>query len=105
MTADNFDQLKDFCSSYFHEDWVLDAEDSDQAVSSFLSVGWSADELRKLSEQILRFADRYSNDAALEQGLLSELGCYYLPSADNTSAREWLQHVAATLLEAAGPAR
>lgn len=101
MTANNFDKLRDFCSAYFHEDWILEAEAPDQIVSSFLAGGWSAGDLRELAGQMLRFADAYSDDTALEQALFSELGCYYRPSVDKISAREWLQHVASILLAAA----
>jgi hypothetical protein len=101
MTARNFDELKDFFSGYFHEDWVLEAEVPDQIISSYLACGRSSKDLRELAGQMLRFADAYSDDVALEQALFSELGCYYLPSVDKISAREWLQHVASILLEAA----
>lgn len=104
MTTNYFSGLRDFFSAYFHEDWVLEAKDPDHVVSSYLAVGWSAKELNELASQMLRFAESISDDAALEQALFTELGCYYAPSADKVSARVWLQHIASDLRDAAGRA-
>lgn len=101
MNAKDFSMLRNFCSSYFHEDWGLEADDPDQVMSSYLEEGWDSAELRELAGQILQFAKSYTTDAALEEALLSELGCYYKPSADNISSREWLEQIALRLLEAA----
>ena len=101
MNTRDFSELRDFFSAYFHEDWALDAEDPSQVVSSYLAVGWSAKELNNLASQMLQFAESMSDDAALEKALLTELGCYYTPSADKVSAREWLQHFASELRDAA----
>jgi hypothetical protein len=105
MTAANFSHLKDLCSAYFHEDWTLDGDGPDHILSSYIAAGWRAAELEDVAAQANRFADAYADDAALEQALLSELGCYYLPSADGISARQWLHHVASVLREAASRTR
>ena len=101
MTNEDFSELKDFFSAYFHQDWVLEAEDPDQVVSSYLADGWSAKELNELASQMLRFAESSSDDAALEQVLFSVLGCYYTPSVDKVSAGVWLEHIASELRAAA----
>ena len=101
MSTIEFSKLKDFFSAYFHEDWVLEAENPDQVVSNYLAFGWNAKELKELASQMARFTESISDDAALEQALFSELGCYYIPSVDKVSARAWLQHIASELRDAA----
>lgn len=96
-TSGDYDEIKDFFSSYFHEDWPDEAKDPAQVISLCLAQGWGAEHLRGLAEQIRRFMDSHMDDEELEHALFSELGCYYQPSADKVSARVWLQDVASTL--------
>jgi len=93
-TSSDFAEIKNFFASYFHEDWLVEANDTAQVVSRYLAEVWNAEERRGLSNQITRFIDIYANDVALEEALFSELGCYYQPSADGISARVWLQDIA-----------
>lgn len=97
MTADDFAELKSFLSGYFHEDWEADASEPDDVISQFLGSDPGRDEINRIIDQIGRYLDGGRDDAAIEAGLLEELGCYYLPSADGMSARIWLDHVAACL--------
>lgn len=106
MTAsDGFEEAKNFFSSYFHEDWPEEARDPAEVIALFLGQGWSSEYLRRLASEIQQFAASHENDAELEQALFAELGSYYLPSADNISARTWLQGVASTLEKAAESTR
>lgn len=100
-TFGDFDQIKNFFSAYFHQDWPEEAEDPAQVISLYLAERPGAEELRGLAKQIRSLVDSYTDDDELEHALLSELGCYYLPSADKVSARAWLQDVACTLEAAA----
>jgi hypothetical protein len=105
MTQTNkFEELKNFCSSYFHEDWALDAEDPGDVVSQFLAGSPKSSELRTIAAQILKFIDAHGDDASAETALFASLGCYYLPSADNLSARDWLEELRSTMLSAADSA-
>jgi hypothetical protein len=97
--------LKDFFAAYFHQDWDCDADTPRQVVDDYLRVGWPKKHLDTLSMAIRRYADSHANDAELEEKLLSELGCYYLPSADGISAREWLQMIADQLASPADNSR
>lgn len=97
MTASDIAELKSFLSGYFHEDWALDASEPDEVISLFPSSGPSAGEIDRIVAQIHRYLGGDRDDAAIERGLLKELGCYYLPSADGISPRDWLQHVASVL--------
>jgi hypothetical protein len=100
-TFGNFDQIEDFFSAYFHQDWPEEAKDPAQVISLYLAQRPGAEVLRGLAQQIRRFMDSYTDDDELEHALFSELGCYYQPSADKVSARAWLQDVACTLAAAA----
>lgn len=80
--------------SCFHEDWELDATEPDEAISQFLRSDPSLNEIDRIVAQIRQYVSDDKDDAALEHGLIEELGCYYLPSADDgMSVRDWLQHV------------
>ncbi len=100
-TPGDFDEIKNFFSSYFHEDWPEEAKDPAQVISLYLAQGWNAEDLRLLAEEIRRYINSHTDDEQLEHALFSELGSYYQPSADKVSARVWLQGVASTLDQAA----
>ncbi|WP_194727473.1 contact-dependent growth inhibition system immunity protein [Noviherbaspirillum malthae] len=100
MGNEKLNELKQFFGAYFHQDWNLDASAPDDVVRLFISDGYSNDELINLAKDIEKYAATKTDDAATEEGLLKELGCYYMPSADNVGAKAWLNHVA-TLLRSA----
>jgi hypothetical protein len=103
MTISNdYNDIKNFFSSYFHEDWLDEVKDPTQAISLYLAQGWDADHLLRLAEQIRRFTYSHPDNDGLEQALFLELGCYYKPSADAISAHDWLEGIALTLAAAAG---
>lgn len=93
MTAHDLSELKLFLSGYFHEDWELDASEPDEVVSQFLSSNPSAIKIDQIVTQIYYYLGERKDDAAVERGLLEELGCYYLPSADGIGACDWLRHM------------
>lgn len=90
-------ELKSFLAGYFHEDWELDASEPDEVIAQFLNGGPDPSHIRRIVDQIHHYLDFAGEDASIEQGLLKEFGCYYLPSADGLSAPDWLRHVAAKL--------
>lgn len=95
-TSRDFDELKNFFSSYFHEDWPEEAKDPAQVISCYLAQRCEAEDLRGLAAQIRRFINRFPDDNELERALFVELGSYYRPSADEVSPRMWLQEIAST---------
>lgn len=97
MTADNFVELKSFFSGYFHEDWEADSSEPDDVISEFLRSKPGSSEIDRIVDQIDLYLSSGRADAATERGLFEEFGCYYLPSADGISVRNWLKHVAALL--------
>jgi len=87
--------LANFFSGYFHEDWMCDADDTAEVIASYLRTA-KAHEVAMIHEAIVRYADQVGGDD-LEEKLFSELGCYYRPSVDGKSAREWLLSIVAQL--------
>lgn len=95
------EKMMQFFGAYFHQDWRADLLDPDDTVRLFVSDGFSKNELKHLVESIEKYAATKESDAAAEEGLFRELGCYYIPSADGIGARAWLQHVARLISSAA----
>ncbi|MBD1828742.1 contact-dependent growth inhibition system immunity protein [Microcoleus vaginatus GB1-A2] len=91
-----FPHLTQFFSSYFHQDWPLEADTPSDVVNSYrsseppASVEAASQELSKLLEMPIAPAD-------LEAFILDELGCYYDPQAENQTVREWLESVQKSL--------
>lgn len=90
--------LEQFFAGYFNQDWQSDAEDPRGIVALYIADA-SEEERRILSESILEYASQFKDDAELEEKLFSELGAFYMPSADGLTAHAWLQSVAAQLLD------
>lgn len=97
MTAGDISELRLLFCGYFYEDWRLEAAESDEVIYQFLRDGWSPNEIVRIVVQIDRSLNDAKDDFAIKCGLFEELGCYYLPSADGMSTRDWLQHVADVL--------
>ncbi len=91
-----FPNLTQFFSSYFHQDWMLEADTSSEVVENYRnsespeSVEAALAELNKLREMPIAPAD-------LETFILDELGCYYDPSSENQTVTEWLEWVQKSL--------
>ncbi len=91
-----FPSLTQFFSSYFHQDWPLEAETPSDVVNNYrsseppASIEAASQELSKLLKMPIAPAD-------LEAFILDELGCYYDPTSDNQTVREWLESVQKSL--------
>ena len=101
MTSKELEVLRQFFGAYFHQDWMMDAPEPDHVVQLFIDDQRTSDEPTMLARLIEKYAASVVDDAVLERGLLTELGCYYMPSADGVAARVWLRHIANLLLPAA----
>ena len=85
--------LKSFLGAYFHEDWPIESGNPDGAIQLFLDSAPSAALRVRIVSQINDYLHA-KEEAGIEEGLLKDLGCYYLPSADGMRASAWLEHVA-----------
>ncbi|MEG3917821.1 contact-dependent growth inhibition system immunity protein [Microcoleus sp. POL10_C6] len=91
-----FPHLTQFFSSYFHQDWPLEADTPSDVVNNYrsseppASVEAASQELSKLLEMPIAPPD-------LEALILDELGCYYDPQSENQTVREWLESVQKSL--------
>ncbi|MEG4985857.1 contact-dependent growth inhibition system immunity protein [Microcoleus sp. BR0-C5] len=94
--SNQFPHLTQFFSSYFHQDWPLEADTPSDVVNNYrcceppASVEAASQELSKLLEMPIAPAD-------LEAFILDELGCYYDPQSENQTVREWLESVQKSL--------
>jgi hypothetical protein len=94
MKTHDQEALHQFFAAYFHEDWPEEFTNPDEAISAYVAEGRRQDELEELATRIASYAGGCSDDKALERSLFADLGCYYVPSADRLTARDWLLHVA-----------
>ncbi|EGK88625.1 hypothetical protein D0A34_17810 [Microcoleus vaginatus PCC 9802] len=91
-----FPHLTQFFSSYFHQDWPLEADTPSDVVNNYRSseppttVEAASQELSKLLQMPIAPAD-------LEAFILDELGCCYDPQSENQTVREWLESVQKSL--------
>ncbi|MCC3452988.1 contact-dependent growth inhibition system immunity protein [Microcoleus sp. PH2017_08_TRC_O_A] len=94
---DQFPNLTQFFSSYFHQEWALEADTPSQVVNNYRnseppeSIEAALQELGQLLEMPISEPD-------LETFVLDELGCYYDPQSKNQTVREWLESVQQSLI-------
>lgn len=98
MDCHQHDVLKQFFSSYFHQDWMYDAETAKEVVLEYKKTA-TPDEAKRLGESIMSYLAQFEDVRTLETRLEAELGCYYMPSAHGMPAYAWLTEVAGILTE------
>lgn len=92
--------------TWYHEDWMLDAETPDAVLEQFIRSNTDA-EVKATADALEAFLAALTRDAELRHALTYELWCRYVPEADGMTVRGWLLHVLARLRSsgaAAGPA-
>ncbi|MCW6052483.1 contact-dependent growth inhibition system immunity protein [Microcoleus sp. A2-C5] len=89
---DQFPNLTQFFSSYFHQDWPLEAETPSDVVKNYLSSE-PPESIEATSEELSKLLEMPISEPDLETFMLDELGCYYDPNSENQTAREWLESV------------
>jgi len=94
--------LEEFFGAYFHEDWQCDDSTTDAVVLKFRR-DMSDDRVREVVDAIRSYIPKFGSDKELEDSLFYDLGCYYMPSGEGKTAREWLKGIAALLLEKTPP--
>jgi hypothetical protein len=101
MTDAEIESLRDFFAAWFNQDWVDEYSEPADVVADFIEVVNDADRLFDLGRNIRAYAVAHPSDAALNDLLLHDLGCYYGPTADKVSARAWMEEVAIAFEHAA----
>lgn len=94
MKLTDLHALRNFLGGYFHQDWDLDASEPDEVIAYYIASKPSPSTLEMIIAQIDQYLSNAGDDLSIEQGLMQDFGCYYLPSADGLGARDWLSHVA-----------
>jgi hypothetical protein len=88
--------LFQFFAGYFHEDFRLEATDVLDIVDRY-SAEVTPEQRSRLGDAIVQYCEENSIDEELAEKLYRELGCYYDPTPDGVSARDWLQSIALRL--------
>jgi CdiI immunity protein len=88
--------LTQFFSSYFHQDWLLEAESASEVVKNYCNTAPPAS-IEAVSAELKQLLEMPIAEPDLETFVLEELGCYYDPSSDDLTVREWLESVQKSL--------
>lgn len=91
--------LRNFFGAYFHEDWPCEANTPNDVIALYINSGVDEAQIRALAAAINQYNQRFTSETLLEEKLFSELGCYYCPSLDGQSAKEWMGNVAKRLID------
>lgn len=89
----NFKLLESFFSGYFHEDWDLDADTTEDVARLYRSQV-SAQKATEIADEIGQLLDDLLSEEDLQKFLFERLGCYYDPTLDGQTFREWLETLA-----------
>ncbi|WP_293359240.1 MULTISPECIES: contact-dependent growth inhibition system immunity protein [unclassified Microcoleus] len=95
---DRFPNLTQFFSSYFHQEWALEAETPSQAVNNYLNSEPS-ESIEAASQELGQLLEMPISEPDLETFILDELGCYYDAQSENQTVREWLESVQKSLTD------
>ncbi|MEG4214710.1 contact-dependent growth inhibition system immunity protein [Microcoleus sp. Pol14C6] len=91
-----FPHLTQFFSSYFHQDWPLEADTPSDVVNNYRN-GEPPESVEAASQELSQLLEMPIAPADLEVFILDELGCYYDPQSENQTVREWLESVQKSL--------
>ncbi|WP_293153007.1 MULTISPECIES: contact-dependent growth inhibition system immunity protein [unclassified Microcoleus] len=95
---DQFPNLTQFFSSYFHQDWPLEADTPSQAVNNYLNSE-PPESIEAASQELAQLLEMPISEPDLETFILDELGCYYDAQSENQTVREWLESVQKSLTD------
>ncbi|MEZ2239027.1 MULTISPECIES: contact-dependent growth inhibition system immunity protein [unclassified Microcoleus] len=96
---DRFPELTQFFSSYFHQDWPLEASNASEVVENYLHSE-SPETIEAVLAELNQLLKMSIAEPDLETLILEELGCYYDPSSENQTVTEWLESVQQSLSNA-----
>lgn len=88
-------QLQQFFTGYFHEDWDLDVDEPDAVVALYREENPHTS--ASIAQAIRLLLVESLPEQELSDFLLNDLGCYYDPGADGLTVRNWLFSIARSL--------
>jgi hypothetical protein len=92
-----FPHLTQFFSSYFHQDWPLEADTPSDVVNNY-RTSEPPESIEAASQEIGKLLEMPILEPDLEAFIFDELGCYYDPQSENQTVREWLESVQQSLI-------
>ena len=96
MMKNNFPALSQFLGGYFHQDFLHDYGDPNNAIATFVKE--QPEELVRAAcselDQAIAIVENLQDPASF---LWQELGCYYRPTSSGLPVVEWLRQVRAQL--------
>ena len=87
------DKITNFFSSYFHEDWPMEADSDVEIIRVFLKSGVDAAQANQLADQLVLVAENHKDEPS-GAWLLNRYGCYYSPEEDGLNASDWVIRLA-----------
>lgn len=87
------DEISNFFSCYFHEDWSMEADNDVEIIRLYLESGVDIAKANQLADQLVLVAENHENEPS-SAWLLERYGCYYSPEADGLSASDWVIRLA-----------
>ena len=98
MTKIESERLRRFFGGYFHQDWSLDAPDTNGVVDRYVDDFPKKQDLRILANDLEVLSRAFATDIELEVVLRAELECDgFVPSLVGKSARAWVRELAERL--------
>lgn len=97
LTISNFESLRKFLVCYFHEDFLLEYQNPDEALDDFVNCE-SSEEIDKVVVDLERILSVHPENREVRE-LLITAHCAYDPRADGITETGWLQHIHAKLKE------
>lgn len=92
---DDYADLENFLSAYFHQDWQAE-HDTPEAVAAYFAASESGEQVDAVRMQLAELLARNDDEAALAAAVRG-FGGEYDYSADGKTCRAWLQDVMSIL--------
>lgn len=89
-------ELENFFGAYFHQDWMMEHDTSDDVVAYYMQS--EADAVPAVLQQLDRLLTSTDDEVELTKRVQA-LGCEYDPRGDGASYRQWLESVRHQLRE------
>jgi len=91
--------LEQFFGAYLHQDWMEEFDTDVQAIDEIIRNN-PREFLLAAEHEIINLIESNMSETELERMMLYDFGCFYDPSAEGLTYREWLRKVADRLRSA-----